>query len=115
MINPVFFSIISDIVNLGFHEDSFIYGYSAYVRAEDAVGRTVLHYVGTERYEEDIVPKAEKLADALNARLKLGKLPVRFSEWVPGDPLYGSEAYVVNMPNEVAREKKEAEEESFPF
>jgi hypothetical protein len=38
---------------------------------------------------------AVRLAEALEARFKnFGKLPVRFSEWSPARPVYGSKAYI---------------------
>jgi hypothetical protein len=42
----------------------------------------------------DPAAQAQTLADRLNARMALGKLPVGFDLWPAGRPIYGSHAYV---------------------
>ena len=70
-----------------------IYGYAGYIYAVDHRGARVRQYVDTQRYEEDLMNKMDKIVAALTARLASGKLPVLFSQWEHYHPEYGSEAY----------------------
>lgn len=70
-----------------------IFGYSANVVAEDERGNRVQCFVKADRFEENVLPQAERLAEALNARLAGGKLPVAFGQWTEISPRYGSDAY----------------------
>jgi hypothetical protein len=75
-----------------------IYGYSAFIIAEDEDGNrraSVQQFVA--RYEASVLPRAEKMAAALMARLvNMGKLPVDFAQWRKIDPCYGSSAYIAD-------------------
>jgi hypothetical protein len=75
----------------------FIYGYTAFVYAEDEHGYRKRLCVGATRFEEDILPKAKALASALTNRLNnLGKDPLNFEQWEDTFPAYGSAAYCAN-------------------
>jgi hypothetical protein len=51
---------------------------------------------------------AERLADALNVRASRGWLPVRFGDWQPARPAYGSDAYIqYGQADDVALERWE--------
>jgi hypothetical protein len=80
---------LADYSNPQGHE----YGLAAYIQAVSEYGDTRIKYVGVNPWEEQIMAKAEAQADALNARLSLGKLPVAFDSWKVGRPVYGSQAY----------------------
>lgn len=71
-----------------------IFGHAAYVIAEDARGARKALFVGKHRWEDEVLPKAEVLAVALNARAAAGKFPIRFADWKDSAPCYGSEEYV---------------------
>jgi hypothetical protein len=109
MQNVNHFSAQADVVVLGHNNEmadmdnpnGYEYGYASYVRAENPYGDTWVMHVATGRFESDVLAKALAQADALNARLALGKLPVGFgdgmtggaSRWTRGRPVYGSDAY----------------------
>jgi len=103
------FTAVTNVVVIGHDSEmadldnpnGYIYGYTALVRAENAYGDTWSMHVATGRWEKEILTKAHAQADALNARLALGKLPVGFgdgmtggaSRWSRTRPVYGSDAY----------------------
>ena len=87
------------------------YGFAAYVVANTERGDRRELYVATSQIESDVMADAAKLADALNARLALGKLPVAFNTWLEGRPAYASDAY--SSEDEIALERREAEEEAW--
>lgn len=59
-----------------------IYGYAAYVYAEDALGNRCRTHVRSSRLESDALEPAKRMALALTVRLtSLGKLPVDFDRW----------------------------------
>jgi hypothetical protein len=94
----------------------FIYGTNAVVVASNEYGDTWHMSVGSARFSQDILPKAEALADKLNARLALGKLPVQFESWAPGRAVYGSQAYAdYGQDDDLAAERQEAADEQFCF
>jgi len=70
-----------------------VHGFAAYVQAISEHGNTRTLCVGVSRWESDVLAKAVAQADALNVRLAMGKLPVRFDTWREGHPIYGSQAY----------------------
>jgi hypothetical protein len=70
-----------------------IYGHASYVYAEDSRGDRRRLYVCTEHSESQSLEPAKRMAIALNARLKIGKLPVAFDRWESHYPAYGSDAY----------------------
>tara|TARA_R110000868_G_scaffold358096_1_gene619607 strand:- start:523 stop:930 length:408 start_codon:yes stop_codon:yes gene_type:complete len=72
----------------------YTYGTNALLVASNEYGDTWEMSAGSAMYSQDILPKAQALADRLNARLALGKLPVGFDAWVQGRAVYGSDAYV---------------------
>jgi hypothetical protein len=63
------------------------------VVAEDEHGNRVRMHVKTERSDRDALAAADKVAQALLARLASGKPPVAFDRWQPWFPAYGSAAY----------------------
>lgn len=71
----------------------YIYGVAAKVVAEDKDGYRRYFPLGAARWEEEVLPKADKMAAALNARFAKGKLPVTFGMWQDDCPAYGSVAY----------------------
>jgi len=103
------FTVVTNVVVIGHDNEmadldnpnGYIYGYSAFVRAENLYGDTWSMHVATGRWEKDVLAKAQAQADALTARLALGKLPVGFgdgmtggaSRWSRTRPVYGSDAY----------------------
>jgi hypothetical protein len=119
---PVNFFASSDVVVVGQDAEAvdvdnprgYIYGFSAYVVAEDKSGNRVKLFVKSSRFEADVLPVAEKQAAALTVRLGLGKLPVRFASWDYERPGYGSDAWIeYGADEELALERKEAEDEAF--
>lgn len=102
---PTHFFAASDVVVVG-HEPEMadydnprgeLYGFSTYVVAEDELGyRRRLHVetVSIRVGESQAMLGAERMAQALNVRLKTGKLPVAFDNWETVRPGYGSEAYI---------------------
>jgi len=109
----------TDIVVVGSHPEmadfsnprGHLYGFSAYVVADSESGDRRELYITTSRDERECLAGAEAVAAALNARLALGKLPVAFGRWQEGRPAYGSDAY--DPEDEIALERREAEEEAF--
>lgn len=99
---PTHFFAATDIVVIDYNPENAdidnrrgeVYGYAAHCYAEDAVGNRVRVHVATSRWENDCLPSATRLAEALNARLRNGKLPVRFELWEQARPAYGSDAYI---------------------
>ena len=88
----------------------YTYGTNAVLVAANEYGDTWEMSAGYAMYSEDILPKAQALADRLNARLALGKLPVGFDAWAQGRAVYGSDAYVAyGQDDEVALERREEE------
>lgn len=91
-----------------------VYGHAAYVYAEDDAGNRCRLFVAANRLEGDVLPEAERMAEALTARLAAGKLPVAFDRWEDARPAYGSEAYIAHgQDDDIARERREAEDECF--
>lgn len=88
-----------------------IYGFAAYVVADSERGDRRELYITTSQIESECMADAGKVADALNARLAAGKLPVAFDRWQEGRPAYGSDAY--DPLEEIALERREVEEEAF--
>lgn len=120
--NPVAFFAASDIVVIDTDPEmadytnprGLIYGVSSYVVAEDARGNRCRMYVATGRCDEDVLPAAERLAQALTARLAGGKLPVAFDRWEEARPAYGSDAYIeYGQYDDIELERREAEDEMF--
>jgi hypothetical protein len=119
---PTAFFAASDIVVVDSNPEmadytnprGLIYGVSSYVVAEDARGNRCRLYVATGRYDEDVLPAADRLAQALNARLACGKLPVAFDRWEDARPAYGSDAYIeYGQYDDIELERREAEDEMF--
>lgn len=73
-----------------------IYGWQSYVTAEASNGARTRVAVRYSDREIEALQPAVRLADALNARLKLGRLPVGFRFWERVRPVYGSEAYIAS-------------------
>lgn len=98
---PITFFAHSDIVVIGVNPEMAdldnprgeIYGYAAYVYAEDVKGYRTRLWVATEYNDKVALEKAEHLASALRNRLASGSLPVAFYRWEETRPAYGSEAY----------------------
>jgi len=90
------------------------FGSAAYVYAEDAAGNRRRLFVASSRWEDEVLPKAEKLAAALTARLAAGKAPVGFARWEEARPAYGSAAYVAyGQDEDVALEAREEADERY--
>ena len=70
-----------------------VIGFAGQVCAEDEEGNRWFHTVACGYDQAAVFKKAEVMADRLNVRAGLGKLPVAFSQWRPGRPAYGSPAY----------------------
>lgn len=88
----------------------YTYGTNALLVASNEYGDTWETSAGSALYSQDILPKAQALADRLNARLALGKLPIGFDEWVQGRAVYGSDAYIAyGKDDDVALERREEE------
>jgi len=124
MFKPVAFHAAADVVVLFCDPERAdyvnrrgeVYGYRAYVIAEDAKGNRVSLPVGAAtHFEQDALAPAVVLADRLQSRLdKLGLPPVRFAEWRETRPAYGSDAYIeYGQADDVALERVEADEELF--
>jgi hypothetical protein len=116
-----FYAALGDVVVTGFNYENADmdnprgeeYGQLVVVVAESDAGDRAQLVVATAHphYAEEELPKAEKLAAALNARLARGLLPVGFSRWTPARPCYGSDAYVAyGQADDVALEAREAAE-----
>lgn len=71
-----------------------IVGYASFVYADSEHGDRRRLYVRSSRWDDEAMAPANKLADALNARLAAGKLPIHFDRWEDARPGYGSAAYV---------------------
>ena len=119
---PIEFFAHTDVVVIGTNPEAAdydnprgsIFGYSAYVVAEDKAGNRRCTHVATSRWEDEALPKAERLAAALNTRLALGKLPIGFAAWSDARPAYGSVAYqAYGAYDDLLLERREAEEEAF--
>ena len=119
---PIEFFACTDIVIIGSNPEmadydnprGSIFGHSAYVVAEDASGNRRRFHTETSRLEADVLPQAERLAAALNARLAAGKLPVGFDRWADDRPAYGSKAYeAYGAYDDMMVERREAEDEMF--
>lgn len=99
---PVNFFAATDMVVVGYNPEMAdydnprgeLYGYVSYCYAESASGDRTCISVASGRREADCLPHAERMAEALNARLASGKLPVNFESWESARPAYGSDAYV---------------------
>jgi hypothetical protein len=90
-----------------------IIGHQAYVRAYNAHGDTRILTLGRARFEDEVLPAAEKLAEAFAARLaNHGKLPVGFDRWVEGRALYGSDAYIEHGQDDDVEWEKRVEEDA---
>lgn len=68
-------------------------GYAAAVYAEDAEGRRRCLVIECSYHEHAILEQARAQAQALEARLAQGRLPVAFDSWQAARPAYGTEAY----------------------
>lgn len=119
---PITFYAHSDIVVIG--QDSemvdydnprgYIHGFRSYVIAEDAVGNRRSLTVRVSGCEDEAMTPATRMAEALNARLAGGKLPVAFGQWSTINPAYGSLAYQqYGAEEDLAWERKMVEEEIF--
>jgi hypothetical protein len=115
-----FYASLGDIVVTGFNGENADmdnprgeeYGQQVVVVAESERGDRahLVVAVAHPHWAEEELPKAEKVAAALNARLARGLLPVGFSRWSPARPCYGSDAYVAyGQADDVALEAREAE------
>ena len=102
---PIFFFASSDIVVTGHNPEMAdydnprgeLYGYATYVVAEDEWGHRCRLYVETlpRGYgERRAMERANRMAQALIARLQSGRLPVAFDRWETISPAYGSHAYI---------------------
>ena len=102
---PRYFFAAADIVVVGHCPEMAdyenprgeLYGYRTYVVAEDALGyrRCLQVETVTSRVSEaQALQVADRMAQALNARLESGKGPVAVNTWELDQPAYGSEAYV---------------------
>lgn len=80
--------------------EGWLYGTQDYVIVRNSNGDT---------YELAVEGNAEQMAERLNARWNnFKKLPVNFSAWSPGRPVYGSEAYIeYGQDEELAWEAKQ--------
>lgn len=96
-----------------------LHGLAYAVRARNEHGDTWELPVATGSLHDDAVlaAKAQKLADALQARLdNLGELPVNAAQWVPGRAVYGTDAYLAyGQDDALALEARELEDERFGF
>lgn len=112
---PITFFAHSDIVVIGVNPEMAdldnprgeIYGYAAYVYAEDSKGYRCRLWVATDRSDKVAVEKAEVFATALRARLESGRLPVAFNRWEETRPCYGSVAYEERGFEDYMREREE--------
>lgn len=102
---PRFFFASSDIVVIDHNPEMAdydnprgeLYGYAAYVVAEDEFGHRCRLYVETLPCgygERRAMESADRVARALIARLQTGRLPVAFDRWETISPAYGSHAYI---------------------
>jgi hypothetical protein len=101
---PVAFYAMTDIVSMGRNPEMAdydnptgeIYGFSSYTVAVSQSGERRRKYVSSSLSERECLEPAYRVAEALNARLGLGKLPVAFSSWEHYHSEYGSAAYIEN-------------------
>ena len=101
---PVSFVAGTDVVVMGTNPENAditnprgeYYGFAPFVRVSNEYGDCFMTSAGnTSRDEIEARQKAEQLSNALRTRWEvLGKLPVRFAEWTPTRPVYGSDAYI---------------------
>lgn len=95
------FHAFTDIVVIGTNPEmadidnphGHLYGYASYIRAYNDHGESRLLFVKTDRCHETAVRPAIAQANALNARLDSGRLPVKFETWQKGRAVYGSRAW----------------------
>jgi hypothetical protein len=89
------------------------YGVRWHVVASNEHGDTKELAVVSSTVNADTQAVAEALATRLGARLlNLGKLPVGFTYWTDGRPVYGSDAYVeYGQADDLALERREADDE----
>jgi hypothetical protein len=88
-----------------------IHGVLNFVRASNAHGDT--RELAVTSGSLDPMLAAMSLADRLNRRMSLGKLPVGFDLWPAGRPIYGSDAYVeYGQDDDIALEAREAQDEA---
>jgi len=73
-----------------------VYGTAAKVVAENEAGDRRSVVVAVARWAEEVEPRAERQAAALNLRLASGRLPVGFDSWAAERPAYGSDAYIAH-------------------
>lgn len=91
-----------------------IIGYAAYVYAENTHGDRRRLFLKSAYSESEVLPYAERVATALNARMASGRLPVAFDRWEQSRPAYGSEAWQdYGEHDELMLERREADEELF--
>lgn len=98
------FDIAEDVVVIGTDAESAdydnprgsIFGFAFAVRAVNAHGDTLMldFKVADRGNRDEVAAEAQALADALNARLDRGLLPVAFGTWREGRAVYGSDAYI---------------------
>lgn len=119
---PTNFFAATDLVVIGINSEMADYdnprgeiiGHAAYVYADSEHGDRRRFFVKTDRFESEVLPQAERLAAALNARLAAGRLPVGFDRWEETRPGYGSDAWQeYGEFDEMMLERREAEEECF--
>lgn len=101
---PIEFYAMTDVVSMGRNPEMAdydnptgeIYGFSSYVVAVSHSGERRRNYVSSSISEGACLELADRTAAALNARLRLGKLPVAFRSWERYHSVYGSAAYIEN-------------------
>jgi hypothetical protein len=87
-----------------------IHGVLNFVRAYNEHGDT--RELAVTSGSLDPMLAAMTLADRLNRRMSLGKLPVGFDLWPAGRPIYGSDAYVeYGQADDLAIEERERDDE----
>lgn len=119
---PTNFFAATDLVVIGTNPEMADYdnprgeiiGHAAYVYADSANGDRRRLHVKTARFESEALPSAERMAEALNARLASGRLPIAFDRWEEARPCYGSRAWQqYGEYDEMMLERREAEDEMF--
>ena len=119
---PTGFFAATDLVVIGTNPEMADYdnprgeiiGHAVYVYADSANGDRRRLHVKTARFESEALPSAESMAEALNARLTGGRLPVAFDRWEEACPCYGSAAWQqYGEYEEMMLERREAEDEMF--
>lgn len=117
---PTTFFAATDLVVVGTNPEMADYdnprgeiiGHAAYVYADSAEGDRRRLFLKSAHFESEVLPSAERLAAALNARLANGRLPVGFDRWEEARPAYGSQAWQeYGEFDEMMLERREAEEE----